>query len=75
MKPLIIFEVPYCEPEEAKRFDDHIAKETQKNGTLEGYDAIVVYGDIRARVYYPCKPITFYFHKLRIWLLRKIKIL
>jgi hypothetical protein len=71
MKPIIIIEYESYDydPEKAKEIDDHMAKLSQSH--LKDYDILVMWGG-KAKVYYPCKPISFYYQKLKVWLFLKI---
>jgi len=68
MKPIIIFEIDgdAYDPDRAKEFDDYLTS----IDLSKRYDMIVLYG-AHAKVYYPCKSLMFYYHKLKIWLTRK----
>lgn len=73
MKPLIIvqFDV-YAELDNVHKFEDFIHKEVQPGGILDGYDVIVFQGEAKFSVYYPSKPLSYYFNKLKAWLFLKI---
>lgn len=73
MKPLIIvqFETD-VDRENVKMFDEFLRKEINTGGVLEGYDAIVFQGDAKFSVHYPCKPISYYFNKIKAWVFLKI---
>jgi hypothetical protein len=73
MKPLLIFKFTSEEydPEKAEKFDEYI-QDIMKDGNLTDYEIIVLWGG-DAKVYYPFNFITFYYQKLKTWLILKIR--
>lgn len=73
MKPLIIFEFDtLVERENIQKFEEALRHECKEGGSLDGYNCIVLQGDMKVSVHYPHKPISYYFNKLKAWLILKI---
>lgn len=73
MKPLIIVQFdPYVDIKNVEQFEKVLNEQVQIGGALEGYNAIVVQGDAKFSVHYPCKPISYYFNKIKAWVFLKI---
>lgn len=74
MKPLIIISIDgWVDRDRVEEVEGWIRKEVNKDGVLEQYEVLVLHGDgIKANVYYPAKPISYYFNKLKAWVFLKI---
>lgn len=70
IRPLMIVKLPDGISEDSAREIDKHYNELSK-GLLSGYDIIVQSG-LEIKVYYPSKPISFYYQKLKTWLILKI---
>lgn len=70
MRPLMIIKLPDDISEECAHDIDEHYNELSK-GMLSEYD-IIVHSGLDIKVYYPHKPITFYYQKLKLWLILKM---
>lgn len=69
MKPLLIFKFTAEEydPDKEKIFNDYL-RDLVKDGNLTEYEILVLWGG-DVKVYYPFNFITFYYQKIKAWLI------